>query len=109
MSKKSFYLSILLFLLCGVASGQTIGGPLEYDLTLAVVEGDAEQVNTLLAKGADINTKDGQGTTVLMEASREGRTAVAKILLQKGAQINLQNNRGLTAHGSRSKRPHGNS
>lgn len=55
------------------------------------------EVQTLLAIGADINAKTGDGTTPLHMAARKGRTEIAKFLIDKGAKVNEPNAEGQTA------------
>ena len=54
----------------------------EYSLTVAAMEGEAGKVKELIGKGADVNTKDGKGNTVLIEAAREGHLDVVKMLVE---------------------------
>lgn len=42
----------------------------------------------LLAKGADVNSKNKGGWTPLISAAYDGRADVVKILIDKGADIN---------------------
>ncbi len=48
------------------------GGALDESLLEAVRAGDAKQVEDLLKKGANVNAKDAEGFTPLMEASADG-------------------------------------
>ena len=63
----------------------------------AVAKNDVKQVKLLLDKGADVNTKNKDGVTVLMMASVEGQVDVVKLLLDKGADVNAKNKDGVTA------------
>jgi ankyrin repeat protein len=51
----------------------------------------------LLAKGADPNAVDPEGTTALMIATRMGRTESVKALLHGHADKDLKDRRGQTA------------
>ncbi|HEY9837314.1 MAG TPA: ankyrin repeat domain-containing protein, partial [Vampirovibrionales bacterium] len=51
--------------------------------------GNIHQVITLLAEGARVNAKDGEGTSPLMFASQKGYTEIARHLLEAGADANL--------------------
>lgn len=66
-------------------------------LMQASIEGNLEEVKSLIRNGADINAKDKYGDTALMGASREGNLEVVKFLVQKGANINVKNEDGNTA------------
>ncbi len=48
-------------------------------------KGHAGIVQTLLAKGADVNAKDNDGGTALIMASQEGHAGIIQTLLAKGA------------------------
>lgn len=62
------------------------------DINLKLLEaaenGNIDQVKIFLEKGADVNTKNKHGDTVLMRASREGHSGVVKYLIEKGADVN---------------------
>ena len=59
-------------------------------LSLAAVNGNGAIVETLLAAGADPNTANAEGETVLMSASRSGSLAAVKALLARGANVNAK-------------------
>jgi ankyrin repeat protein len=61
------------------ASGRTA-------LMLAVLQGQKEVVNTLLAAGADPNAADASGTTPLQAALAGAHSAIAVALEQSGAR-----------------------
>jgi len=65
-------------------------------LILAVEFGKENLVRALLDEGADIETKDSQGTTPLIKAAEASRKEETKILLWKKANINATNNKGET-------------
>jgi ankyrin repeat protein len=66
-------------------------------LNQAAMRGDTTQVQQLLDKGADVNTKDSNGETALMEAAGNGHPEVVKQLLAKGADVNAKSSYGYTA------------
>ena len=67
------------------------------DLLEAATRGDLPAVKGLIAKGADVNTKARNGTTVLMVASAGGFVEVVQLLLAKGADVNTRRYDGGTA------------
>lgn len=58
---------------------------------------DAAKVRSLIAEGANVNTKGFFGITALIHASRKGHIEIVKILLDKGADVNAKDNDGNTA------------
>lgn len=62
----------------------------------AVISGDVDNARKLLSAGADIETRDEQGATLLMLACHSGNLAIAKALLEAGAQVNASDERGWT-------------
>lgn len=63
----------------------------------AVRNGRVETVQELLAQGAAIDARDGQGNTALMTAVRHRQVLVVRKLLEMGADTSIVNNDGLTA------------
>jgi hypothetical protein len=62
----------------------------------AARDGDIDQVQLLLSKGANVNEKNRMGWTPLHTAIRNRRLALIEPLLAKGADINATDNRGQT-------------
>lgn len=62
----------------------------------AVVDGDTDQVQSLISRGADINGKNMLGWTPLHTAVQNRRKAVAEVLIDKGADINAKDQSGQT-------------
>ena len=54
----------------------------------AVKAGDVPALEALLDAGADLNARDEQGQTALMNASRDGHTAMVRLLVARGADLN---------------------
>ena len=63
--------------------------------------GEISEVRDLIKAGADINARNGNGTTPLMYAKTHafstGKTDIMKLLLEHGADPQLQDNAGKTA------------
>ncbi len=65
-------------------------------LNQAVVDGDIDQVKSKISAGADVNSKNRMGWTLLQTAIRNKRTEIAQLLIDKGADVNAKDNRGRT-------------
>ena len=55
-----------------------------------------EIVELLIAKGADVNVKDKQGSTTLHWAAYHGHKEIAELLIAKGANVNAKTKIGRT-------------
>ncbi|GHU16644.1 hypothetical protein FACS189472_02140 [Alphaproteobacteria bacterium] len=66
------------------------------ELLLSAVDWQPEDIDPLLAKGADVNAKDGKDNTPLHLAAIYGPTEVAELLLDRGADVYAKNNKGNT-------------
>jgi Ankyrin repeats (3 copies)/Ankyrin repeats (many copies) len=66
-------------------------------LRMAIERRNLKKIRKLLAAGADVDTPDGYGCTVLMAAARSGNTDVVKALIGHKATANTQDHRGWTA------------
>lgn len=60
------------------------------DLLAAASSGNLAEVGQLIAAGADLEQRDGQGQTALLRAVAGNHVAVAKALLAAGASLNAQ-------------------
>ena len=58
---------------------------------------DNEELKRLLENGIDINAKDGDGWTALMDASSKGNLEKVILLIENGADIEAKDNKGDTA------------
>ena len=63
----------------------------------ALRRGDASSVRAAVEKGADVNIRDADGNTLLMQAATYGTAADVDWLLAHGANVNAANNAGHTA------------
>jgi serine/threonine-protein phosphatase 6 regulatory ankyrin repeat subunit B len=52
----------------------------------AAANGHLQVVELLIAKGADINAKDGEGQTALSWAKKQGRDEITALLSKHGAK-----------------------
>lgn len=58
---------------------------------------DSETVKALVAAGAEVNAKDEDGRTALMEAADRDNSESVKILISAGAEVNAKDKEGRTA------------
>ena len=73
------------------------GSNLASQLLAAAQEGDTPDVQGLLARGVDINSRGPYGNTALMDAALTGHTDTLRLLLERGADVNARGNTGRTA------------
>jgi esterase/lipase superfamily enzyme len=86
----------ILFLLPLLFAQAAYGG-IDSDLLEAAKAGDTAKVEQLLEQGADVNAKDKNGKTALMNAAFNGHTGSAMVLLEAGADVNAKDKNGWTA------------
>ena len=67
---------------------QQTGLSLNDALHFAVRSGNLQEVNKLLASGADVNARDDLGGTPLLDAAWSGNVDITRVLLQHGADVN---------------------
>ena len=60
-------------------------------------DGNTDQLEDILARGADVNALNPSGLTPLMVAAYHGRTEMVKALIERGADVNATDSDGLTA------------
>jgi hypothetical protein len=96
-----FAVLMSILLVAGLSHFEVTYGEEQPSRTLhdAAVAGDANEVNALLSKGADINQKNRMGWTPLLTALNNNQFAVAELLVAKGADAKATDNRGETALG----------
>ena len=66
------------------------------DLVAAIRNGNAQVIENLLDKGADINGRDSEGNTPLILASFYASPGCVEILIERGADVNSANKVGVT-------------
>lgn len=59
--------------------------------------GDMEGIQSMVSKGADVNTRSTYGSTALMLAAEKGHKECVEYLVSKGADINAKNDVNQTA------------
>ena len=65
-------------------------------LWTAATPGETYQVHRLLVRGADIEERNGAGSTALCSASELGHVQVVQVLLDKGADVEMRTHDELT-------------
>jgi ankyrin repeat protein len=80
---KYFVLTVFVW---SIFSGFSVfAGPNE-ELITAAEKGDIAVMQTLLAKGADVDVKDNDGVTALMYAAQNGHKHIVELLKKAGAK-----------------------
>ena len=67
------------------------------ELIQAIRNNDLASLKARLAKGADVDTRDQRGSTLLMHAAAIGSPEAVKLLLESGAEVNAKNELEATA------------
>ncbi|MBN1170249.1 ankyrin repeat domain-containing protein [Candidatus Micrarchaeota archaeon] len=57
---------------------------------------DAEMLDALLIKGANVDARDEYGNTALILAAQKGNLDSCRILVENGANVNVQSKSGIT-------------
>ncbi len=55
----------------------------------AVVEEDSDTIKRLIARGVDVNEKDGSGAPAIIVASAKGSLPIVMLLAEAGADPNI--------------------
>ena len=82
-------LAVAVFVTIARASGD---GP----VSRAVKAGDLAALRALIASGADVNARGGDGSTPLLWATHNGEAEIAGALIAAGAAVNVANDYGIT-------------
>ncbi|MBD0372890.1 MAG: ankyrin repeat domain-containing protein [Pyrinomonadaceae bacterium] len=89
---------LIAFVIVVGCSQQTARSPESDALLRAARGGHADTVRSLLtSKNMDVNTRDEQGNTPLIEAARNGHDEVVQALLAAKADASVKNKDGKTA------------
>lgn len=86
--------------LCLLGHGANPNGCTLYGVTLMMigcVHNNLPVIQGLIDHGAEIDTLDTDGNTVLIHASQLGRTSIVEHLLERGADKNIRNDQNETA------------
>ncbi len=67
------------------------------ELCNAVVAGDLVKTTSLLTGGADVNSSNDEGATLLMQAAGAGKLEMVELLIKSGANVDATDSRGWTA------------
>ena len=67
------------------------------ELVNAVKAGEISAMKRMLAAGANVNSRDTDGSTLLMLAASEGDLPMVKVLIEGGADVNACDERGWAA------------
>jgi hypothetical protein len=73
------------------------GGNLDKALVLYAISCRMDDLQRVLAKGAEVDTIDMDGRTGLIHASFRGHTEIVRLLLEHGADVHIQDSDGQTA------------
>ncbi len=65
----------------------------------AARHGDVDRIESLIARGADVNAVDESGNTALMVAAGSGRIEAVQALMRHGADVSVKNKKGISALG----------
>jgi ankyrin repeat protein len=74
-----------------------ISSPDGAELPEAAAAGDVRRMESLLARGTDLESRDSEGSTALHHAARTGNVAAMRLLVESGADINALGAEGRTA------------
>jgi ankyrin repeat protein len=69
----------------------------EEDIVRAAWLGKTGVIGDLIAKGTNINWRDGYGNTALIHAAAHGQISSVKMLIERGADVNIKDSAGYTA------------
>ena len=67
------------------------------ELFFSAQAGNVTEVERMLLDGADVNSRDEEGATLLMLASHAGNPVLVTLLIESGAHVNAQDMRGWSA------------
>jgi len=95
ISISSFLLLVFFSLMPAFAAEEDEKKPAD-SIHQAVVVGDANQVQQLLSKGVDVNSRNKMGWSLLQTAIQNRQQAIVELLIAKGADVNAKDNNGQT-------------
>ncbi|OBT38924.1 hypothetical protein VE00_10715 [Pseudogymnoascus sp. WSF 3629] len=80
----------------GATIGSADGGVNSSPMYLATIYGQEKVVELLLNRGADVNLKDEDDDSILLNAIRHGHEEVVELLLKRGAKVNMKDRNQIT-------------
>ena len=83
-------------LLTTIAAVLLVGCGSSVDIHQAAYDGDIQAVKQHLVDGADVNAKDDDGWTPLLDAATFGHKEIVELLITKGADVNAKTEEGET-------------
>ncbi len=66
------------------------------EIGMAIQSNNLEKLKELIARGVNLNVRDGRGETPLLQAIRAGKPSFVETLISGGADVNARDNRGRT-------------
>ncbi|XP_037037865.1 putative ankyrin repeat protein RF_0381 [Bradysia coprophila] len=87
---------LLISLIVCLALAINVHGDTDLEFSRAALDETPDRVKDLLEKGANINARDEDGDTALMNASNNGRYETVKFLIENGADVNATDTNGKT-------------
>ncbi len=92
-----FIFIVIVFISIVPAFGRERGTDSAMSLHQAIINGDVNEVKSILSSGVDINVKNRQGWTPLHTAVDKQQKDIVQLLLDKNANVNLTDNNGETS------------
>ncbi|EJO29097.1 ankyrin repeat domain-containing protein [Achromobacter marplatensis] len=91
MAIIKFWRACFVAVLSAVGAGALAAEDPAAQLRTAAAQGETARVRELLAIGAPLETRDGQGNTALLRATQGNHAETARVLIEAGADVNAQN------------------
>jgi ankyrin repeat protein len=85
MARPTLGIALRVAGLCAMLATTSVSAAIDAPLADAAARGDAATVESLISKGADVNSPQGDGMTALHWAAMNGQAPLAEMLLRAGA------------------------